>query len=1163
MASRNVDGEIIVGINQPESLKVMNEDLKKILSQMNNLEAIISHAKLDKTAAEELLKQIRDLKAEINISNVKINQTQITSDVQQTGQKMGKQMGDNINQGLSKSLRDVKYAIADMLKNFPKLNSFNLSSIFNLNRKDIDSSVTMQVREITKEIETLSTQVLKTNSDSSWEGVIDKIASLRSILNQFGQIRDTSSFKESIDLLDYFNNKKIYVGNKDEVLKNTGRTLKELNNEFMNLVKFTTSAKDSIKLDTIWDELSRISPGLEKFISFGDQIKAIVDQFKIAKEAMYGNSGLQSASETNEVSNVLMKYMDILENAAKKLSVLRGEQTEIEQMIANGSTSAADKVIQNEQKKQEAIRESIKLQSELATFNTKFKETGIATINENGVVDMKKSLEEVRNIYSDFGKVTIKNEMSDLVKGTEQFRVSIESSNGELKRTESFLMKLSENGKSFVFADDMIRSSESTVRHLNEQQEATNKVILEEEKLANAMADVREKAEQTRQAEEKRQQLAQNKAINKALEEEYKERQKNIQAAEKQVELDKKKALAFTESTSKKLSSAISKYSYGDSSDATAMMKQMNRGLSNFGDLSNIQENIKRLSSTVNKIISDLKLSHEQSLQALNDEIKAEQTLQSQKDNFNRKNLNAIDYEIQKREQEAKTFSSMLQVQMQEEQKLADQASKIQYSMDTGEYESKVETLIAKTRRLTDENGNARISTIDLLAALNELTIASTAYASNPTETTQKILIESSEKLVKEYETVANSVRKMNAELTKTTDAAKAADKQSKSLFASLKSGMGFLSYWTSAHYVFMRVVRGIKEVINNVRELESALLNISYTMDVSGKQLRQIGESSLQAAKDLHTSASKVLAAVQTFANSQETAESIIEKSKPTIMMSNVTGMDTSQTVDILQGVMEQFDLAEDQLMHISDVMQTVSMSMPYDFADGVKELSEGIKASGSVAKDAGYDLENYTALLGTLIAKTRQSGGELGRSLRTMFVRTTKASTSALASGEVTEDDLSNAEKALRRVGIEVRSDIDTFKSFDQIMGELYEKVDSLSDVDLSNIAYEVASTRQTNVFKMMIKAYGDYQEMAEKAYNADNVTLENQQKYAESLTGKMGELSATWENISNDTISSNFLKGLADAGIGVSSLIEKIGLLKSVMASVGIAAFVKSFA
>ena len=169
-------------------------------------------------------------------------------------------------------------------------------------------------------------------------------------------------------------------------------------------------------------------------------------------------------------------------------------------------------------------------------------------------------------------------------------------------------------------------------------------------------------------------------------------------------------------------------------------------------------------------------------------------------------------------------------------------------------------------------------------------------------------------------------------------------------------------------------------------------------------------------------------------------------------------------------------------------------------------------------------------------------------------MFVRTTKASSSALANGEVTEDDLSNAEKALRRVGIEVRSDIDTFKSFDEIMGELYNKVDSLSEVDLSNIAYEVASTRQTNVFKMMIKAYGDYQNMAEKAYDSDGATLANQEKYAESLKGKITELGTIWEKIGDDAVSSSFLKGLTDVGIGVSSLVEKFGLLKTAIVGIG---------
>lgn len=172
-------------------------------------------------------------------------------------------------------------------------------------------------------------------------------------------------------------------------------------------------------------------------------------------------------------------------------------------------------------------------------------------------------------------------------------------------------------------------------------------------------------------------------------------------------------------------------------------------------------------------------------------------------------------------------------------------------------------------------------------------------------------------------------------------------------------------------------------------------------------------------------------------------------------------------------------------------------------------------------------------------------------------MFVRTTKASSSALANGEVTEDDLSNAEKALRRVGIEVRSDIDTFKSFDEIMGELYNKIDSLSEVDLSNIAYEVASTRQTNVFKMMIKSYGEYQEMAEKAGNAAGTTLENQGKYEETLDAKTKKLSTTMESFWHNLLGANEVGGVIEILQGFATAIDKISGALGTLGTIGLGA------
>lgn len=984
---------------------------KSITRLQNQIDKLKLQAEIDPKTIFNLKKQIeKATNQSITFSNINLNNGQI--------EKTGQQIGTSINKGLMASLGNIKNSIYNVIKEFSgnKLSFAELSKTFNLNRSGIDSSVLEQVRSLTKEINALSKEVIKTGSDSSWENIINKMDSLYIALNKFGRSRDLVPFQESLDILKQFEGKKIFVNNKSELFQNTGMSVRELNNQMRSLnVTFTTSKKNAVDLDTVWSELCNISPNLQNFITFGDQINAIVGHLKTAKEALYGENNLQPV-QRNDVSKICMGYMNSLEETANKLNLLREQETEIRQ----NTVSSTNTIIQNEERKQQAFKQTADIQQKLIANESLIKSGANVAVFDNTNNAAREASQYFKQLLQDENTLISVSEKFNRANELSSFAVNVRRASGEVETLRYALENIGTKGDPFyVFKNIGAELNNSTA-------------IKQVQKMEKVITDYQTKL-----------------------------------------------------------------------NDFKTRYSKANIDYSGFETVFN---NFKNGIGTVN----DLKLAFNQLENAAKMGV---QSLKSQSSS-----LDPITQALNNM-RDMPTMLKSLETNM---------AGLQNKSALTG---ISVDDLTSRYMKLKTE----------MDASGGKVPLADGSWAKEY----QKLMSD-----------VVSATKRVTAEQSK-------AEKSTNSLFASFKKNFSFLSYWTSTTYIMMTAIRKIKEMVGNVHELDDALTNIAYTMDVTESQLKQIGESSLQAAKDLHTSVSKVLDAVKTYANATETAESIIEKSKPTIMMSNVTGMDTNQTVDILQGVMEQFDLAEDKLMHISDVMQTVSMSMPYDFANGVKELSEGIKASGSTAKDAGYDLENYTALLGTLIAKTRQSGGELGRSMRTMFVRTTKASTTALANGEVTEDDLSNAEKSLRRVGIEVRSDLETFKSFDEIMGELYEKVDSLSDVDLSNIAYEVASTRQTNVFKMMIKAYGDYQEMAERAYNADNVTLVNQEKYAQSLSGKLGELSATWEKIGDEAFSSSFVKGLADTGIGVSSLIEKIGLLKSVIAGVGVAAFVKNFA
>ena len=74
-------------------------------------------------------------------------------------------------------------------------------------------------------------------------------------------------------------------------------------------------------------------------------------------------------------------------------------------------------------------------------------------------------------------------------------------------------------------------------------------------------------------------------------------------------------------------------------------------------------------------------------------------------------------------------------------------------------------------------------------------------------------------------------------------------------------------------------------------------------------------------------------------------------------------------------------------------------------------------------------------------------------------------------------------------------------------------------------------------------MIKAYGEYQGMAEKATKADGITLANQEKYAKSVKGHLGELKATGESIWNNVLNSDELKGGVDLLTTLVKLLDKI--------------------
>ena len=251
-----------------------------------------------------------------------------------------------------------------------------------------------------------------------------------------------------------------------------------------------------------------------------DKIQGQIDKLKIQAEIdpkIISNLVKQLESVLNQKINI----SNIGINSSNTIKAAQQTGQQIGNAINQGITNAVSKA-----------NNTLKSFSELKIGTGNID----AVLDKNGILDIEQSLTKIKQIYSEFGQVRITNKLFDPEGNLQKFRVEIQQVNGDLKESRSFMMALADSGKSFGFPEDVIRGSENFVHHLNDAKKVTNEVLTEEQKLANVMGDVREKTEQSRKAEEQRQQLAQNNAINKTLEQEYQERLKVAEATKAQVD---------------------------------------------------------------------------------------------------------------------------------------------------------------------------------------------------------------------------------------------------------------------------------------------------------------------------------------------------------------------------------------------------------------------------------------------------------------------------------------------------------------------------------------------------------------------------------------------------------------------------------------------------
>lgn len=153
---------------------------------------------------------------------------------------------------------------------------------------------------------------------------------------------------------------------------------------------------------------------------------------------------------------------------------------------------------------------------------------------------------------------------------------------------------------------------------------------------------------------------------------------------------------------------------------------------------------------------------------------------------------------------------------------------------------------------------------------------------------------------------------------------------------------------------------------------------------------------------------------------------------------------------------------------------------------------------------------------------------------------------------------------EELLTLSGVDIMKNDDTFKSSYEILDELSQKWQDLTDIQRASVTEMIAGKHHGNIVSSLMNNFDIAREALNVSLNSEGSAMEEHAKAMESINAKINQLKASWESLSQSFMGSDFLKGsidgLTDFVQIIDLLVENFGTMSVLLGAVGIAKTIK---
>ena len=364
------------------------------------------------------------------------------------------------------------------------------------------------------------------------------------------------------------------------------------------------------------------------------------------------------------------------------------------------------------------------------------------------------------------------------------------------------------------------------------------------------------------------------------------------------------------------------------------------------------------------------------------------------------------------------------------------------------------------------------------------------------------------------------------------------------------------LSSYVSAASVIMTGIQIAKSAFQNVLDIDAQMTELKRVTDLSASQYTNIYDNLTASAQKYGVQLTDLISATADWSRAGFDADTASGLAEITSVYQHIADLDydtsaenlltaykgfqselTSVYGDSQQGVL-------DAVSHISDVYNEIDNN----YATTAADIGEAIKRSASALSVAGNSLEE-TAGMVTGITEVTQDPEKAGNALKVISMRIRGMSGELQDLGEEVDDNVTNISKMqgdilnLTHGKVNIFDDAGNFKSTYEILQGIAGVWKELSSTDQADLLETMAGKHRANDLAAILNNWERVEAATKSASNSTGSAMKEQEKYADSLQGRLNSLQATWQQLSNTFISSGLAKGAVTIFKDLLAVIDKI--------------------